>query len=93
MAVLLLVLPGLLQAKEAPKFKVYTHIVKAPFVKKVVDGQTPGVVIDSRPVKKKYDLGHIPGSLSLPFSQFDKLTSLLPKNKGTLIIFYCQGPT
>lgn len=59
----------------------------------MVDGQTVGLIIDSRPKKKKYDTGHIPGALSLPFSQMVKMTGLLPQDKMALVIFYCQGYT
>lgn len=67
--------------------------MESAFVKKVLDGQMPGVVIDTRPVRKKYDRGHLPGALSMPTSQFDKKTDLLPRDKAALIVFYCQGPT
>ena len=56
--------------------------------------QPKGVtIIDSRPYKGKYILGHIPTAINIPDSQFDKMTDKLPKDKTTLLIFYCQGPT
>jgi 3-mercaptopyruvate sulfurtransferase SseA len=56
--------------------------------------QPQGVMlIDSRPYKAKYAKGHIPTAVSIPDSQFAKLTDLLPEDKSTLLIFYCQGPT
>ena len=51
------------------------------------------MIIDSRPYKAKYAKGHIPTAVSIPDSQFAKLTDLLPEDKSTLLIFYCQGPT
>ncbi len=72
-------------------FTPYTHIVEADVVKGVVDGKIVGLVIDARPKMTKYDKGHIPGSLSMPTSQFDKLQGLLPADKQTLIVFYCGG--
>jgi len=51
------------------------------------------MIIDSRPYKAKYAKGHIPTAVSIPHSQFDKLTAKLPQDKNTLLIFYCQGPT
>ena len=51
------------------------------------------MIIDSRPYKPKYANGHIPTAVSIPDSQFDKLTAKLPQDKSTLLIFYCQGPT
>ena len=51
------------------------------------------MIIDSRPYKPKYANGHIPAAVSIPHSQFDKLTDKLPADKNTLLIFYCGGPT
>ena len=51
------------------------------------------MIIDSRPYKSKYANGHIPAAVSIPDSQFDKLTDQLPQDKSTLLIFYCQGST
>lgn len=80
------------EAKKAkPKFKQYKHIVKADFVKQVADGNKLGLIVDARPKKKKFDKGHIPGAISLPTSQFDKMKGLLPADKNMLIVFYCGG--
>jgi len=62
--------------------------------KNAVVPQPEGVFIfDSRPYKPKYAKGHIPTAVSMPFSQFDKMTDKLPKDKNALLIFYCGGPT
>ncbi|MGD9009188.1 MAG: rhodanese-like domain-containing protein [Desulfobacteraceae bacterium] len=62
--------------------------------KNAVVPQPKGVlIVDSRPYKPKYVNGHIPTAVSMPFSQFDKMTDKLPKDKKTLLIFYCGGPT
>ncbi len=76
---------------EKPKFQMFPRIVKAALVKKVVDAKQVGLVIDARPKRKKYDKGHIPGAVSLPWSQFAKLKGLLPADKGALVVFYCGG--
>ncbi len=78
-------------SSEQPAFQVFHSIVEAPFVKEVVDGDQLGVVIDSRPKRKKYNEGHIPGALSIPDTQFDKLKGLLPADKDALVVFYCGG--
>lgn len=49
------------------------------------------MVIDSRPYKPKYIEGHIPMAVSIPDSQFDKMTDKLPADKNSLLIFYCGG--
>ena len=51
------------------------------------------MIIDSRPYKPKYAKGHIPTAVSIPHSQFDKMTDKLPADKNALLIFYCGGPT
>ena len=72
-------------------FTPYPTIVDADVVKGIVDGKTVGLVIDARPKATKYDKGHIPGSLSMPTSQFDKMKGLLPADKQALVVFYCGG--
>jgi rhodanese-related sulfurtransferase len=74
------------------KFTYYTHLVDSGFVKQMVDGKVKGVIIDARPVKPKYDKGHVPGAVALPWSKFKKLAaSKLPQDKNTLLVFYCGG--
>lgn len=72
----------------------YGKIVDVGFVAPyAVIPQPEGVmIIDSRPAARKYDPGHIPMARNIPDSQFDKLSDQLPKDKNTLLIFYCDGP-
>lgn len=80
--------------QEAKKFDTYRHIVDHDFVKPYVDiPPKPGVLlIDSRPAGRKYGPGHIPGSINIPDSDFDKLAAeKLPADKNLLLIFYCEG--
>jgi hypothetical protein len=51
------------------------------------------ILIDSRPAPR-YAEGHILHAVSMPQPAFDKLKdTVLPKEKDTLIIFYCGGVT
>jgi len=78
-----------------PKANWYTKLVEVDFVKQqAVVPKIDGVmVIDSRPTVRKYDLGHIPTAVNIPDSSFDKLApTLLPADKATLLVFYCDGP-
>ncbi len=88
LALLLAVSPA--QAKEPWMFD---DIVDVDFVisKISVPMDEDVMIIDSRPYKPKYVEGFIPGAESIPFSEFDKKTDLLPKNKNALLIFYCGG--
>lgn len=72
-------------------FKQYKNIVDGAFVREVIDGKKVGIVIDSRPKMKKFNKGHIPGAINIPFSAFDKMAGLLPADKGALVVFYCEG--
>jgi rhodanese-related sulfurtransferase len=68
--------------------------VSPAYIKKLIDEKAPITLVDSRPKERKYDLGHIPGAISLPDSQFDKLAAqVLPADKATALYFYCEGVT
>lgn len=71
----------------------FHDIVDVAFVQQYAKVPQPeGVmIIDSRPYKPKYIKGHIPTAISLPDSKFDQLVDKLPKDKNSLLIFYCGG--
>lgn len=73
---------------------MFHDIVDAKFVKAHIAVPMPEnvMLVDARPYKGKYAKGHIPGAISIPFSEFDKNTDLLPKDKNSLLIYYCEGP-
>ncbi|MGD8883163.1 MAG: rhodanese-like domain-containing protein [Desulfobacterales bacterium] len=68
-------------------------IVDVDFVMQHVKVPMPEdvMIIDARPKRAKYDKGHIPMAVSIPDSQFDKMTDKLPADKDALLIFYCGG--
>ena len=72
----------------------FHDIVGIDFVKAHVVIPKPDniLLIDSRPKEAKYDKGHIPTAINIPDTHFDKMTHLLPADKNTLLIFYCEGP-
>jgi rhodanese-related sulfurtransferase len=78
------------QAKEG----WYKNLVDFDYMKGQVEiPPKAGVtLVDARPAARKYDLGHIPGAISIPDSQFEKMTDKLPADKAALLIFYCEGP-
>jgi rhodanese-related sulfurtransferase len=51
------------------------------------------MVIDARPVSRKFNPGHIAGAVSIPDDKFEQMTDKLPQDKSTLLIYYCEGPT
>lgn len=60
---------------------------KKTLLKNVREGEV--IIIDVRP-EEEYLQGHIPNSLSIPFSELKKRLSEIPKSKE--IIAYCRGP-
>jgi len=72
---------------------IFHDIVDAQFVKAHMAVPMPEnvLLIDARPYKGKYAKGHLPGAISIPFSDFDKKLNLLPTDKNTLLIYYCEG--
>jgi len=63
--------------------------------KLVAQGSEKGkyFLFDSRPLIR-FQQGYIPTAVNLPFPAFDKMAEkLLPQDKSSLIIFYCQGVT
>ena len=50
-------------------------------------------LVDARP-KGAYLGGHMPTAISLPFDSFEESCStVLPKDKDRMLVFYCGGPT
>ena len=80
------------QPKAEPDWRFH-DIVDVAFVQQYAKvPMTENVmIIDSRPKRAKYDKGHIPMAVSIPNTQFDKMTDQLPKDKNALLIFYCGG--
>jgi rhodanese-related sulfurtransferase len=68
------------------------HAVSIAHVKQLMDAKAPMTLVDARPKERKFDKGHLPGAISLPDSQFDKLAAQrLPADKAAPLYFYCDG--
>ncbi len=50
------------------------------------------LLIDARPAPKFME-GAIPSAINIPFPAFDKMVDKLPKDRNTLIVYYCAGMT
>lgn len=77
-------------AEEA--FKHFPAIVDGNFVAQYAapDKAKEAVIIDSRPARK-FKEGNIPASINIPESLFEEMADRLPKDKNTILIFYCGG--
>lgn len=66
----------------------------AGVAKLVAQGPVQGryTLIDSRPLPR-FEEGAIPTAIHLPFIGFDKFVDRLPKDKSSLVVFYCGGIT
>jgi rhodanese-related sulfurtransferase len=86
--------PGALatQTTQTPDW-FYHDIVDVNFVMQHIQVPMPEdvMIIDARPFKPKYVKGHIPMAVSIPNTQFDKMTDMLPQDKNALLIYYCGG--
>lgn len=82
-------------AEGYPDWLAKGHIgaISVLYLKKLMDEKAPMTLIDSRPKERKFDKGHIPGAISIPDLQFDKLSDRLPADKGAPLYFYCEGLT
>ncbi|MCB2148694.1 MAG: rhodanese-like domain-containing protein [Deltaproteobacteria bacterium] len=80
-------------ASAEPAFEPFHDIVDMAFVAGhvTIPMAENVMLIDARPYKPKYIQGHIPMAVSIPDSQFDKMTDKLPADKNSLLIFYCGG--
>ena len=47
-------------------------------------------VVDTR-TEYEYRQGRVPGSVNIAPYEFDKLSTLLPADKGAEVVFYCRG--
>ncbi|MBU0552668.1 rhodanese-like domain-containing protein [Myxococcota bacterium] len=80
---LALLAPSLAQAN----FKIIT----TDQLKARLDKGEPLLLIDALP-GPRHQMGHIPGSINIPFGLFDQMKDKLPEDKARGLVFYCLGP-
>jgi len=64
--------------------------ITADELKEMIDKKKKMVLIDTR-TGLEYSQGHIPEAVNIPPEKVGVMGTLLPKNKKTLIVFYCRG--
>ncbi len=58
----------------------------------IIHGDQDYLLVDVRPARRFGD-GHIPTAISIFAKELEKHLDQLPKDKSTLLVFYCGGPT
>jgi len=80
-------------AKGFPEWKkqkgAYAAVTAEQVAKQIAANDT--LIVDARPQRPKFDKGHIPTAINIPFSRFNNLKGKLPRELSTPIIFYCGG--
>jgi Rhodanese-like domain len=72
-----------------------TTAVDTPYVAGLINSKSNHILIDSRP-PARFNWGAIPTAVSIPYSTMktkEAALKVLPKDKGTELVFYCQGFT
>jgi len=64
--------------------------ITADDLKNMLDKKEKLVLVDAR-TSLEYSQGHIPKAVNIPPEKVEVIGTLLPKNKKTLIVFYCRG--
>jgi rhodanese-related sulfurtransferase len=68
-------------------------LVDYAYVKKLVEqGKGNFMLVDSRPLPR-FQQGTIPGSVNIPYPNWDKVVNRLPADKSATVVFFCQGVT
>lgn len=79
---------------KAAQARHYKSVVDHDFVKQwvAIPARKGVMLIDSRPAGRKFNPGHIHGAINIPDDKFEQMKDQLPRDKGALLIFYCEGP-
>ena len=66
-------------------------IIKTDKLKRAWDAKPKDLlIVDTRNPGEYADV-HIPGAINIPQKKFDEYSHLLPAEKNTRIVFYCNG--
>jgi rhodanese-related sulfurtransferase len=84
---------GASTAQAQAEFQKYPNIADVKFVMEyaAIPKRDDVMIVDSRPMARKYDIGHIPTAVSIPDRKFDEMAGMLPEDKSMQLIFYCGG--
>ena len=66
------------------------RIISAEGLKKTMDTKKQVMVVDTRS-EREFRQGHIPEAKNIPPEKISAISTFLPTNRNSLIIFYCRG--
>lgn len=66
------------------------EVISAVSLKKLMDDKVAMTLVDAR-FADEYAEGHIPGAINMPPDKLSLVRSILPKDRGALVITYCRG--
>src|SRR5512137_2316305 len=84
-------LPASAQAPAAPAARMPSvQVVTGEQLKAFIDAKKKMVVVDTR-TPDEFAQARIAGAVNIPAGFVRALSNRLPKDKGTLLVFYCRG--
>jgi rhodanese-related sulfurtransferase len=66
-------------------------VISTDQLKAMIDDEKKNILLIDARTKEEYQEAHIVGAISMPENKFDELLSLLPADKGSQLVFYCNG--
>ena len=90
LAAVLVVLSTPAGAQAPPARPQAPAIVTGEQLKAAIDARKKLLVVDTR-TPDEFAQAHIAGSVNVPAGFVRALSNRLPKDKGTLLVFYCRG--
>lgn len=67
------------------------RVINSEQLKKMVDAKSDEVLVIDARNPEEYQEVHIPRSINVPEKKFDDNKNLLPEDKKTTLVFYCNG--
>ena len=81
----------LVQANAKEKTDKPYAIITTAELKTMLDYKKKEIVVVDARNPEEYEDVHIPGAVNIPQKKFEQYEHLLPKQKATALVFYCNG--
>lgn len=87
---LTLLLLGLLILTYSDAIADTSKIITADELKKMMDSGKQFALVDTR-TEEEFRQGHLPKAINIAPEKVANIAALLPKAKGSTVVFYCRG--